>query len=300
MARGGLGKGLDADILGGKGLAALLGEDTGEETVKNLRISSVEPKRDQPRTAFDEEKLMELSESIREHGIIQPIAVRETQPGLYEIIAGERRWRAARMAGLTEIPAVIKAVDDREAAELALVENLQREDLSPMEEARGYKALMESYGLTQESAAERVGKSRPVVANALRLLRLPEDAARLVEEKKLPLSHARAVLSLNKPEDMSRAAQEIVREGLSVKQAEKLCRDIAAGKREKKAPDRRHADGVDYYAQVEKELTGIMGRRVTVTPGRKRGKFEIEYYGSEDFERLYDLLRTLRQGEAEK
>lgn len=299
MARKGLGKGLGGDLLGGQGLAALLGEEDSGNVTK-LRLSRVEPRKDQPRTYFDPEALEELADSIREHGVIQPITVRRTDGDYYEIIAGERRWRAARMADLSEIPAVVIDADDRKAAELAMVENLQREDLSPIEEARGYRSLMDTYGYTQEAAAERVGKSRPVVGNALRLLNLPESAQRLMEERKLPLSHARIVLTLESAEDMERAAAEIAEKGLSVKEAEKLVKRLSAAKKEKPVKSRAHSDGIDYYGEVERELTKALGRKVEISAGAKKGKFEIEYYGAEDFEFVYNALRGLKTGRKEE
>lgn len=299
MARKGLGKGLGGDLLGGDGLAALLGEEEGG-SVTRLRLSRVEPRRNQPRTYFDPEALEELADSIREHGVIQPITVRRTDGDYYEIIAGERRWRAARMADLREIPAVVIDADDRKAAELAMVENLQREDLSPIEEARGYRSLMDACGYTQEAAAARVGKSRPVVANALRLLNLPESAQRLMEERKLPLSHARIVLSLESAEDMERAAAEIAEKNLSVREAERLVKKLASAKKEKSPKSRAHSDGIDYYGEVERELTKALGRRVSISAGTKKGKFEIEYYGAEDFELVYNALREMKTGRKEE
>ena len=295
MARKGLGKGLSGELFEGQGLAALLGEEDAGG-VMNLRLSRVEPRRDQPRTYFDPEALDELAESIKAHGIIQPITVRKTEGDYYEIIAGERRWRAAKLAGLREIPAIVIRADDKKTAELAMVENLQREDLSPIEEARGYRSLMDAYGYTQEAAAERVGKSRPVVANALRLLSLPEGAQRLVEEKKLPLSHARIILSLENAADMEIAAAEVAEKGLSVKETEKLVKRLSTSKERAKSGARTHSDGVDYFGEVERELTKALGRKVTVAPGAKKGKFEIEYYGTEDFEQVYAALLGLKTG----
>lgn len=296
MARKGLGKGLDTGILGGEGLAALLGDDDGAESVRKLKITDVEPRIGQPRTVFDPVSLDELADSIREHGVLQPITVRRNSAGYYEIIAGERRWRAARLAELTEIPAIVIEADDKKAAELAMVENLQREDLSPIEEARGYQSLMEACGYTQEAAAKRVGKSRPVVANALRLLRLPKDVQELMERRELPLSHARLLLELKNPADASFAAKYIVKNSLSVKKTEQLIRRMNAGQTPPEERSRAHEDGVDYYGEVEKELTKRLGRRVRITAGAKNGRFEIDYYGKEDFELVYEALLRLKTG----
>lgn len=297
MARNSLGKGINEDAIGGgAGLAALLGNETEESAgTKEVPIARIEPRTDQPRKVFDDETLEELAESIREHGIIQPITVRETSTGYYQIIAGERRWRAARLAGLYEVPVNVIKADDIKASELALVENLQREDLNPVEEARGYKMLSETYGISQATIAQKVGKSRPVVANALRLLNLPEDVLALVEIGTLTLSHARAILELEKPEDQSTAARITVERDLSVRETTALVKRIAAGAKPKK--DKTHpvgADGVDYFAEVEKMLTANLGRKVKISSGAKKGKFEIEYYGAEDFEALYAALLKLK------
>ena len=279
----------------GTGLGALLGDEAMDEPQGGsyLPIEKIEPRADQPRSDFDQEALEELAESIRQHGMIQPVTVRKLDGGYYQIIAGERRWRAARMAGLREIPVRILDVDDQETAELALIENLQREDLNPVEEAQGYRALMDGYGLTQEKVAQRVGRSRPVIANALRLLNLPESVQEMLSSGELTLSHARAILELQSAADQETAAQQTVERGLSVRETTALVKKLAsAGKSSKEKKDPRIApDGVDYMAQVEKELTDIMGRRVKIAAGSKRGKFEIEYYDREDFERLYQVLR---------
>jgi len=277
-------KGLATD-----GLASLFGESALEESGEgvSLPISRVEPRAGQPRAHFDEETLAELADSISEHGVIQPITVRRLDGGYYQIIAGERRWRAARLAGLSEIPARIVEADDRKAAELALVENLQREDLNPAEEARGYRALMDEYGLTQEETAQRVGKSRPVVANALRLLRLEKEILDLVEKGSLTLSQARALLAVENGPARLAVAQAAADGGLTVRQMQ------AMAKRPARAPQkarRTAADGVDYLAQVEKRLSDALGRRVRIAEGRRRGRIEIEYYGSDDFETLCEAL----------
>ena len=283
----------------GAGLGALFGEDVLEERqeeITALPIAKIEPRAGQPRQVFDPEALEELAESIREHGLIQPITVRELDGGFYQIIAGERRWRAARMAGLTEVPVRVIKADDQETAELALIENLQREDLNPVEEARGYKALCEGYGLTQEQVSQRVGKSRPVVANSLRLLGLPEEVLKMVEDQEITLSHARAILELPAGEPQLAAARETVQRNLSVRETTALVKRLMSGGGKRAKRSRVAADGVDYYAEAERQLTGAMGRKVRINPGAKRGTVEIEYYDPQDFERVYSALMGLGKG----
>lgn len=285
--------------MGGKGLGTGLGALFGEAAVEEgsgdsvfVSISKIEPRRDQPRSSFDDETLTELAESIREHGIIQPLTVRKLDGGYYQIIAGERRWRAARLAELGEVPVRIIEADDRKAMELAMVENLQREDLNPVEEAKGYKTLMDEYGLTQEETASRVGKSRPVVANALRLLTLPDEVLALVESGKLSLSLARTVLEADNESDRIRAAEIIADKGLTVREASALIRKMSREKEEK--PENAVGDGIDYLAEVEKRLEKALCRKVKIIRGRKKGRFEIEYYGDDDFEYVSGALETLR------
>ena len=271
----------------GRGLGALIddfGAPETEQSVTRLPLQKIEPNPDQPRRTFDEEELAALAESIREHGIIQPLAVRD-RGGYYQIIAGERRWRAARLAGLDEVPVMIVDADDRTVMELALVENLQRQDLNPMEEAEGYRSLMEDYGLTQEQAAQRVGKSRPAVANALRLLVLPEEVAQMVVEGTLSAGHARAVLSLPDARTQKAAAQRICALRLSVRQAEAMCRQMG---KKKEAPEA--SPPVDYIGECEKTLTRKLGRRVHIVNGTRKGRFEIEFYGQDDLQQVYELL----------
>lgn len=281
----------------GSGLGALLGEEAMQESagIARLPIAKIEPRTGQPREDFDEEKLEELAQSIRDHGMIQPITVRPLEDGYYQIIAGERRWRAARLAGLMEVPVNIMDADDRETAELALIENLQREDLNPLEEARGYQKLMDAFGLTQEKVSERVGKSRPVVANALRLLRLPEDVQALLADQSLSLSHARAILGLEDPKKQSEAAKKTVAEGLSVRETTSLVKRLASDK--PAAPRKNHRlgpDGVDYVAEVEHELTEKLGRRVRIDAGAKGGSLRLEYYDAQDFEALRKALILMK------
>ena len=280
----------------GKGLGALLGDFNDEPLEKSayqmLPIYKVEPNPDQPRQDFDEEELQALADSIEQHGIIQPLTVRELSSGYYQIIAGERRWRAARLASLSEIPAIIIEADDRKVKELALIENLQRQDLNPMEESLGYQSLMQEYGLTQEEAAKRVGKSRPAVANALRLLNLPQDVMEMVRSGKLTAGHARAVLVLKTEKKQLEAAQKIAALGLSVRQAELLCKNMA-----KETPVKVESDviHVDYVAECEKQLSKQLGRGVKIINGKRKGKFELEFYGPEDLQILLDALMKLQK-----
>ena len=278
----------------GRGLGALLGDDVLKaETTGTLYlpISQVESCSSQPRKHFDEAALAELADSIRQHGIIQPLTVRKLASGYYQIIAGERRWRAARLAGLSEVPVIVMEADDRKAAELAMIENLQREDLNPMEEAAGFQALIEQHHMTQEEAAQRVGKSRSAVANALRLLNLTPPVAKLVEEDKLSAGHARALLPLS-PSLQEKAAEAVLSGGLSVRQTEALVKRLSAEKKEKPAPA-----GVDYAAEAQKELSSKLGRGVRIVTGRKKGRIELEYYGIDD---LNDLLEALAMLQAKK
>ena len=282
----------------GKGLGALLGADMMETESSGslyLPISQVESCSGQPRKHFDEESLQELADSITEHGIIQPLTVRKLASGYYQIIAGERRWRAARLAGLQEVPVIVIEADDRKAAELAMIENLQREDLNPMEEAEGYQRLMKEYGLTQEEAAARVGKSRPAVANALRLLLLPEEVRSLVEDGTISAGHARAILSLPAARLQKAAAQKIVALRLSVRQAEAMCKRML---QEEEKPEPKPAPlTVDYVAECEKSLTRRLDRKVRIVNGKRKGRFELEFYGQEDLQRLYDALLALGKTE---
>ena len=279
----------------GKGLGALLGDFSDESIEKSayqkLPIYKVEPNPDQPRHDFDEEELQALADSIEEHGIIQPLTVRELHTGYYQIIAGERRWRAARLAKLTEVPVVIIEADDKKAMELALIENLQRQDLNVVEEALGYQALIEEYGLTQEEAAERVGKSRPAVANTLRLLTLSPEVLEKLKEGLLTAGHARAILSLKSEKKQLEAAQKIIALALSVRQAETLCKNMNKEKPEK--PEITFA--VDYVAECEKSLSKHLGRGVKIVNGKRKGRFELEFYGEEDLQNLLDALMKLQK-----
>lgn len=280
----------------GKGLGALLGDFTEESQEKTayqlLPIYKVEPNPDQPRQDFDEVELQALADSIAEHGVIQPLTVREMSTGYYQIIAGERRWRAARIANLSEVPAIIVEADDRKVKELALIENLQRQDLNPVEEALGYHSLMEEYGLTQDDAAKRVGKSRPAIANALRLLALPQEILEMLRQGKLTAGHARAILVLKTEKKQLEAAQKIAALGLSVRQAEMLCKNMSREVPVKREPE---TFAVDYVAECEKQLSKQLGRGVKIVNGKRKGKFELEFYGQEDLQVLLDALMKLQK-----
>ncbi len=277
----------------GRGLGALLGDDvlkTETTGALSVPISQVESCSSQPRKYFDEAALADLAASIREHGIIQPLTVRKLSSGYYQIIAGERRWRAARIAGLSEVPVIVMEADDRKAAELAMIENLQREDLNPMEEAAGYQTLVETYHMTQEEAAKRVGKSRSAVANSMRLLSLSPAVRKLVEDGSLSAGHARALLTLN-PSMQESTARSIIAGGLSVRQTEALVKRLTADKKTVRTPDPHE---VDYVAEAQRELTAQMGRGVKIVTGRKKGRVELEYYGMDDLNDLLEALALIR------
>ena len=280
----GLGIGLDALF------AASMDDENQEDELLILPISKVEPREDQPRDYFDPDALQELSESIAQYGLIQPITVRRLPSGYYQIIAGERRWRASRLAGLKEVPVRVLEADDRRTAELALVENLQRENLNPIEEAKGYRSLMQDYGLTQEETARSVGRSRPAVANSLRLLSLSEPVLSLVETGELSAGHARALLPIEDQDRQLEAAQEVIRKSLSVRRTERLA---ARYTRPQPEPAETEKPLVDYAAELSSELSQLLGRKVRLIEGKQSGKIELEYYGDEDREVLIDQLRRL-------
>lgn len=277
----------------GIGLDALFGTDEPEEEseLQTLPISKVEPRLEQPREMFDEQSLQELADSIAQYGLIQPITARKLESGYYQIIAGERRWRAARLAGLTEIPVRVIEADDRRTAELALVENLQREDLNPIEEARGYRALIDEYGLTQEETAKSVGRSRPAVANAMRLLSLCPAVLEMVEQGKLSAGHARALVPLLDEKIQTAAAKEVADKGLSVRQTEQLAARLL--KAPKKQPETDEIK-VDYAAEVASRLSASLGRKVRLIDGKKTGRIELEFYGADDREALIEALERLK------
>ena len=278
----------------GRGLNALLGDPElpaqGEGSVA-LPISQVEPGLNQPRKRFEQGALDDLAESIRVHGIIQPLTVRRLATGYYQIIAGERRWRAAKAAGLQEVPAVIIEADDRKVMELGLIENLQREDLNPAEEARGYRTLMEEYGLTQEQVAQQMGKSRPAITNTLRLLALPEEVMTLVEENALSAGHARAILGAPTAALQKEAAKQVVEGQLSVRQTEALIKALQKEKKER--PKEQGPDLSLYLGELEKDLAGRLGRKVKIAHKGKKGRVELEYYNEQDLETLLALLQRL-------
>ena len=278
----------------GRGLGALLGDFTEatpeDSALKMLPLHRVEPNPEQPRQDFDEEELAALADSIRIHGVIQPLTVRETGEGYYQIIAGERRWRACRMAGLSEVPAVVIQADDRKAKELALIENLQRQDLNSVEEALGYQSLMDEFGLTQEETAQRVGKSRSAVANSLRLLGLEEKVLEMLRTGAITAGHAKAILMLKSEKKQLEAALKIANLGLSVRQAELLCKNMAREQPSKKEPT---VIQVDYVKECEKSLSKHLGRGVKIVNGKRKGRFELEFYGQEDLQTLLDALLKL-------
>ena len=278
----------------GKGLGALLGDFSDEvvesSAYRELPIYKVEPNPDQPRREFDEVELQALSDSISVHGVIQPLTVREMPNGYYQIIAGERRWRAARMAGLSDVPVVVIEADDRKAMELALIENLQRQDLNPVEEALGYQTLMEEYGLTQEDTAQQVGKSRSAVANTLRLLALTPEVLEMLKRGELTAGHARAILSLKSEKQQQEAAKKIIALSLSVRQAETLCKNMNKEKPEKPAVTFE----VNYVAECEKSLSKHLGRGVKIVNGKRKGRFELEFYGEEDLQTLLEALMKIK------
>ncbi len=284
----------------GKGLGALFGDDAlRTDTSENLRllpISQVECNAEQPRKNFDAAALDELADSIREHGVLQPLTVRRLASGDYQIIAGERRWRAARQAGLSEVPAIVIEADDRKATELALIENLQREDLDPIEEAEGYKKLMDNYHMTQEEAAARVGKSRPAVANALRLLGVCSEVRAMLQEGKLSGGHARALLPLSATMQ-KKTAQEVVSAGLSVRQTEALVKKYLAKPKTRK---QENAEAVNYAKLAASELATKLGRGCRIVTGRKKGRIELDYYGMDDLNDLLDALALIKKRNAGK
>lgn len=280
----------------GKGLGALLGDAALKSETNDslyLPISQIETYANQPRKHFDEDALHDLADSIREHGIIQPLTVRKLSSGYYQIIAGERRWRAARIAGLTQVPAIVIEADDRKVTELALIENLQREDLNPIEEAEGYKSLMDNYKMTQEEAAARVGKSRSAVANSLRLLGLCAEVRKLLEGGQLSGGHARALLPL-KADAQKQAAAAVIERALSVRQTEALVKKLI-GKKKEKPVSPEDALNESYGKIAAQELSTALGRTCRIVSGKKKGRIELEYYGMDDLNDLLEALAALRQ-----
>ena len=279
----------------GKGLGALLGDAAlrtdASENLHLLPVSQIERNADQPRRNFDDAALNELADSIREHGILQPLTVRRLASGYYQIVAGERRWRAARLAGLSEVPAIVIDADERKAAELALIENLQREDLNPIEEAEGYRRLIESFRMTQEDAAARVGKSRSAVANALRLLGLCPEVRAMLERGALTGGHARALIPLPAAQQQ-KAAQAVVDGGLSVRQTEALVKKLLSRPKTQKETD---AEAINYTRLAASELTAKLGRGCRIVPGRRKGRIELDYYGTDDLNDLLEALALIKK-----
>jgi len=273
----------------GKGLGALISTgETDDKGVCELRINQIEPNTEQPRKLFDEEKLKTLAESIKKHGVVQPIIVRKEEGDVYRIVAGERRWRAARIAGLNAIPAIVKDFSDRERMEIALIENLQREDLNPIEEAEAYERLIKDYNLTQEQISEIVGKSRPAIANSLRLLSLSKKVKEYIIEEKLTSGHARALIPIEDEKLQVSAAEEVIRRNLNVRDTEKLVKSFLEGnkKKPKKVLD-------EHYLEIEEKLKNIFGTKVKLLANKKRGKILIEYYSNEELERILEMVDSI-------
>lgn len=275
----------------GKGLDAIFAENDTEDrnAAVSLKVSEIEPNRAQPRKDFNEEALAELADSISQHGVLQPLLVRPIFGGGYQIVAGERRWRAARMAGISEVPAVIREMSDSEVMELALIENLQREDLNPLEEAQGYQSLMDTYGMTQEEVSKTVGKSRPTVANALRLLNLPKEILDMVHSGSLSAGHARTLLSFPNPSEMLKGAKLVLEQGISVRELEKLGKKVNEHLNHTE-PEPKPKKKLRYFSEVELALNEHLGRKVQVNGTKKRGILQIEFYGQEDLSELVKLF----------
>lgn len=281
--KGGLGKGLDAIFYDNA-----REDDAG---AVELGINDLEPNRTQPRQSFDDSAMTELADSIAQHGVLQPILVRPLLSGGYQIVAGERRWRASRMAGLTTVPAVIRDLTDSEVMQLALIENLQREDLKPLEEANGYKMLMDNFEFTQEEIAKTVGKSRPAITNALRLLNLPEDMQNMLERGEMTAGHARTLLSFKNEDQMKTAARRVTMEGISVRELEKMAKRANEEKPEK--ADKPAKRRIRYYDEAELALRDVLNRVVHISGTKKKAALTIEFYGEKDLKNLlYDLKLT--------
>lgn len=277
----------------GKGLDAIFAENSAESTegAISIKISEIEPNRDQPRKEFDSAALSELADSISQHGVLQPLLLRPLLSGGYRIVAGERRWRAARMAGLSEVPAVVREMTDTEEMLFALIENLQREDLTPLEEARGYRTLIETQGFTQEEISQTVGKSRPAVTNAMRLLNLPEDIQEMLEKGEITAGHARTLLSFKNEEDMRLGAQK-AKQGISVRELENMARRL----NEKKSSPQRAGGKNHYYEEAQLAVGEYLGRKVKVSGTKKKGVLQIEFYGEEDLQNLLSELKLENKG----
>jgi len=278
----------------GKGLSALISlEENDQQDIKELRVNEIEPNKGQPRKKFDDNKLEKLADSIKKHGIVQPIIVKKDKD-IYRIVAGERRWRAARIAGLDTVPVIIKELSDRQHMEIALIENLQREDLNAVEEAEAYERLLKEHNLTQEDIAAVIGKSRPAIANSLRLLSLPQEIRQYIIEEKLTGGHARAIISLENEDIQKKAADEIIKKGLSVREAEKLVKTYMGKKNgiKKNTSDKQYND---QYIEIEEKLKNIFGTKVKLMPNNKKGKILIEYYSNEDLERIIEMVNSIQE-----
>lgn len=290
----------------GKGVSALFGGDIDEtavvsndlslindndkERITVLKLSQVAPNKEQPRKAFDEEKLAVLADSIKKHGVIQPIIVKDVGDGYYQIVAGERRWRASRMAGLKEIPAIVRSYDELTTMQVALIENLQREDLNPIEEAQSYRALLDGFSLTQEQISEQVGRSRSAIANSIRLLSLPDEICKMLEEKVISGGHARAILAVNSDSDRLLLAKKIVEGALNVRQAEQLAKTLNNKKEKSAKADEAKTEFDIQLGEIQKRMSNALGTKVKILNGAKKGKIEIEYYSANDLDRVLKLL----------
>ncbi|MBE7045799.1 MAG: ParB/RepB/Spo0J family partition protein [Ruminococcaceae bacterium] len=280
MAKKGLGKGLGSLIS--------VSEEVNNEGIVEIKLTEIEPNKEQPREVFDEEKLIDLAESIKEHGVISPIIVKKEKNGYYKIIAGERRWRASKMAKISTIPAIIKDFEDEKAYEIALIENLQRQDLNPIEEAKGYKRLMEEFNLTQEAVSQKVSKARSQIANSLRLLNLPKAAFSLLESGKISVGHAKVLLSIENTDRIEELAELVAEKGITVRELEKL---VSSSKRERKEK-KEDLDTKLAFIDFEKRASDTLGTKVKIHSGKKKGKIEIEYYGYEDLERIFKIIEN--------
>lgn len=287
MAKKGLGKGLGALLNTDE---AALTQEISKDGVLELKISEVEPNSSQPRNVFDDESLASLAESIKEYGVLQPIFVSKSKNGFYKIIAGERRWRASKMAGLKKIPAIVKESTEKEIMEIALIENLQREDLNPIEEALGFKELMETYHLTQEDVSRKMGKSRSAIANSVRLLGLSENIQKMLIDKKITSGHARALLSVESEGVRLMACERIIEDGLNVRQTESYIAKLLKQPK-KKEKSKKDDEILRYMASLEKNLGSHLGTKVKIHHGKNKGKIEIEYYSNDDFERIMSIIK---------
>ena len=298
----GLGKGLDSLIPDNKSIKSVTSEKSAEvkneadikEGVLTMKINEVEPNRDQPRKNFDEDALLELSDSIKQFGVLQPLLVRKRKE-YYEIIAGERRWRAAKLAGVKEVPVIVKEYTDQEILEIGLIENIQRENLNPIEEAIAYKRLLEEFNLKQDEVAERVSKSRTAVTNSMRLLKLSDKVQQMIIDDMISTGHARALLAIDDPELQYTLANKIFDEKLSVRETEKLVKEI---KNPKKPKEKKVIENAFIYQDLEEKMKSVFGTKVSIaSKGKGKGKIEIEYYSDDELEHLFDMMMSIKRGE---